>query len=153
MDKLTPDTSFAILQAAQKDVSNAADKVRSTDRGAKDARQLQKIEDAAQDFEAVFMAEMLKPMFEGVQEDPMFGSSGEKTFHGLMLQEYGKIISDRGGVGIAEAVEKYMVRVQEESCTSCTLTIPSNSHFWLFPVPVAETDTNPNVTQAPGYSN
>ncbi len=46
-----------------------------------------------------------------------------------------------------------MVRVQEESCTSCTLTIPSNSHFWLFPVPIAETDTNPNVTQAPGYSN
>ncbi|MEQ6123005.1 RagB/SusD family nutrient uptake outer membrane protein [Pseudotenacibaculum sp. MALMAid0570] len=46
-----------------------------------------------------------------------------------------------------------MVRIQEESCTNCTLTIPSNSNFWLFPVPVAETDVNPNITQAPGYSN
>jgi hypothetical protein len=46
-----------------------------------------------------------------------------------------------------------MVRVQEESCTDCTLTIPASSNFWLFPVPVGETDVNPNVSQAPGYSN
>lgn len=46
-----------------------------------------------------------------------------------------------------------MVRVQEESCVDCTLTISANSHFWLFPVPVGETDVNPNITQAPGYSN
>lgn len=46
-----------------------------------------------------------------------------------------------------------MVRVQEENCTSCTFTVPSSSNFWLLPVPVAETDVNPNITQAPGYSN
>lgn len=46
-----------------------------------------------------------------------------------------------------------MVRVQEESCTDCTLTIPSNSNFWILPVPVGETDVNPNIKQAPGYSN
>lgn len=46
-----------------------------------------------------------------------------------------------------------MVRVQEESCVDCTLTIPASSNFWLLPVPVGETDVNPNVSQAPGYSN
>lgn len=46
-----------------------------------------------------------------------------------------------------------MVRVQEENCTNCTFTVPSNSNFWLLPVPVGETDVNPNITQAPGYSN
>jgi hypothetical protein len=46
-----------------------------------------------------------------------------------------------------------MVRVQEESCTNCTLTIPSNSNFWLFPIPIVEINTNPSITQAPGYSN
>lgn len=75
--------------------------------------EMKRIKDTAKDFEAVFLSEMLKPMFEGVTNDPMFGSSGQEVFHGMLVQEYGRLISDQGGVGIAQHMEKYMIQVQE----------------------------------------
>lgn len=78
-----------------------------------DANQLTKIKESAKEFESVFLSEMLKPMFEGVSKDPMFGSNGEDIFHGMMVQEYGKMLSDRGGIGLADQIEKYMIEVQE----------------------------------------
>ena len=73
------------------------------------------IEEAAQDFEAVFMAEMLKPMFEQIKPNGMFGGGkGEEVFQGMMVQEYGKIMAERGGIGIAEQVKEEMLRIQEQ---------------------------------------
>jgi Rod binding domain-containing protein len=69
---------------------------------------------AAQDFEAVFLAQMLQPMFDTVEVDPMFGGgSGEETWRGLMVEEMGKQIARSGGVGLADFVEKEMLRLQE----------------------------------------
>lgn len=78
-------------------------------------QQLKSIKETAKDFEAVFLSEMLKPMFEGVSNDPMFGSSGQEVFHGMLVQEYGKLISEQGGVGIAQHMERYMIEVQENA--------------------------------------
>lgn len=73
------------------------------------------IEQAAEDFEAVFMAEMLKPMFDQIKPNGMFGGGkGEEVFQGMMVQEYGKIMADRGGIGIAEQVREEMLRIQEQ---------------------------------------
>lgn len=116
MDKLTPDTSFAILQASQGGLSAATNKLRSLDKmddAAKDARQMAKIEEAAQDFEAVFMAEMIKPMFEGIETNKEFGGGkGEEIFSGFMIQEYGKILAQTGDIGIADQVKAEMIKRQ-----------------------------------------
>lgn len=75
---------------------------------------MKEIEDAAKDFEAVFMSEMLKPMFAEVKTDPMFGGGkGEDVFQGMMISEYGKIMAERGGIGIADHVKEEMIRIQE----------------------------------------
>ena len=68
---------------------------------------------AAEDFESVFIAQMLQPMFEGLKTDGMFGGgSGEGVFRSLMVQEVGKEIARAGGIGIAGAVYGQMLKMQ-----------------------------------------
>lgn len=104
---LNVDTSLALMQAAQAETDNAALKTKNT-------KNLEQIEEAAKDFEAVFMTEMLKPMFEGIKTDSRFGGGkGEEIFRGFMLEEYGKLMAERGDIGIASAVKAEMIRLQE----------------------------------------
>jgi hypothetical protein len=57
---------------------------------------------------------MLSHMFEGVGNDPIFGGGkGEEVFKSFLLDEYGKSVSRAGGFGIADAVQKEMLRQQE----------------------------------------
>jgi peptidoglycan hydrolase FlgJ len=72
-----------------------------------------RIDAVAQEFEAVFLSEMLKPMFAGIETKPPFGGGhGGEVFRGLLLTEYGKAIAARGGVGIADAVRAEIIRMQ-----------------------------------------
>lgn len=69
---------------------------------------------AAQDFEAVFIAQMLTPMFNTVDVDSEFGGgNAEETWRGVMVEEIGKHIARNGGFGLAPAIEKEMLRLQE----------------------------------------
>lgn len=73
-----------------------------------------RVKQAAQDFEAVYIAQMLQPMFETVEVDPAFGGgSAEETWRGVMVEEMGKQIARAGGIGLAPVVEKEMLRLQE----------------------------------------
>ena len=61
-----------------------------------------KIEESARDFEAMFVTEMMKPMFEEIETGGMFGGGKtEEIFRGFMLDEYGKKIAQTGQLGIA----------------------------------------------------
>ena len=72
------------------------------------------VREAAEQFEAVFLSQMLAPMFETVETDPLFGGGpGERMYKSLMVEEYGKAISRAGGVGIADHVEREILRLQE----------------------------------------
>lgn len=73
----------------------------------------QEIEKVAQDFEAVFLTEMIKPMFEGLETNGIFGGGhAEKVYRSLMVKEYGDLITKAGGMGIAEVVKKEMMEMQ-----------------------------------------
>ncbi len=73
-----------------------------------------KAREAAQEFEAVFLSEMLAPMFENLGEDGLFGGgSGERIYRSMLVQEYAKALSRKGGVGIADAVEREILKLQE----------------------------------------
>lgn len=68
----------------------------------------------AEEFEALFVAQMLAPMFETIKTDGPFGGGGnERMYRSLMVQEYGKAIAAAGGIGIADSVQREMLRLQE----------------------------------------
>jgi peptidoglycan hydrolase FlgJ len=69
---------------------------------------------SAQDFEAFFLTQMLEHMFQGVPTDGFFGGGyGEGVYRSLMLQEYGKVLSKSGGIGVADMVNRELMRLQE----------------------------------------
>ena len=68
----------------------------------------------AKDFEAVFITQMLTPIFESLPTDgPMGGGSGERIFRSLMVQEYGKSLAESGGIGLSNAVYREIIKLQE----------------------------------------
>jgi Rod binding domain-containing protein len=69
---------------------------------------------AAEDFEAVFLAEMLGNMYEGLSTDgPFGGGQGENVMRTLLVDEYAKSVAARGGVGIADNVYRELIQIQE----------------------------------------
>lgn len=63
------------------------------------------IDRAAREFEALFAAQILKPMFEGLSTDgPFSGGHAEKMWRGVMLEKLGDRIAEAGGLGLADAV-------------------------------------------------
>ena len=69
---------------------------------------------AAEEFEAFFLSQVLNSMFEGIKSDGMFGGGhGEAVYQPLMMQEYGKLIAQRGGIGLADAVMRELLTTQE----------------------------------------
>lgn len=90
------------------------DKALAALKAASDSKNIKKAEQAAEEFEAVFIGEMLKPMFSMIEVDENFGGGkGEEVFRDLMVQEYGKMISRQGGIGIASQIKAELLRAQE----------------------------------------
>ena len=76
---------------------------------------MEQIETAAKEFEAVFITEMMKPMFDGIETDGTFGGGkGEEVFRGVLLDEYGKMLAKSGQLGIADKIKAEMIRMQAE---------------------------------------
>lgn len=72
------------------------------------------IHQAALEFEAVFLSQMLAPMFDSLETDSLFGGgSGERMYRDMLVEEYGNALSRNGGVGIADAVSRQIIASQE----------------------------------------
>ena len=72
------------------------------------------VRQAAEDFEAIFLGQMLAPMFQGLETDGLFGGgSAERVYRSMMIQEYGRAMAANGGIGIADAVQREILRMQE----------------------------------------
>jgi Rod binding domain-containing protein len=70
-------------------------------------------EAVAQQFERMFIAEMLQPMFSGIETDgPFGGGTGEDVFRPMLLDQYADAVAMAGGVGIANAVLKEILKLQ-----------------------------------------
>lgn len=108
MDAAAPLSMFdARLGAATRAQPSAGAVGRNADKAA--------IRDAAQKFEGMFLSQMFQYMFEGVDADPMFGGgSAEKMYRSLMIDEYGKQVAGKGGLGIADRVYSTLLAAQEK---------------------------------------
>ncbi len=80
----------------------------------KSLKEKAKIEEAAKEFEAVFVSQMLTHMFSSVKVNDTFGGGkGEEVFRSMMVNEYGKNIAQNGDLGIANHVKEAMIQMQE----------------------------------------
>lgn len=69
---------------------------------------------AAEEFEGVFVTELLDSMSKGLKtEGPFTGGQGEETYRGLLNEAMAKEISRHGGVGIADQVYREILKMQE----------------------------------------
>jgi len=77
------------------------------------AAKADQIQAVAEEFEAVFLSEMLAPIFERLETDQLGGGgAGERAFRPMLVQEYAKAIAQSGGVGVADAVARELLRLQ-----------------------------------------
>jgi flagellar protein FlgJ len=69
---------------------------------------------AAEEFESVFISQMLEAMFAQVDQDSPFGGGpGERAFTGLLHEEYAKVMQQSGGLGFADRLTSEILRYQE----------------------------------------
>lgn len=86
----------------------------NTNTGVRREQSPEEMRQTAIDFEASFLSQMLKPMFEGLStEAPFGGGAGEEMWRGFLVEEMAKSTARSGGIGIADTVMAHMLKVQE----------------------------------------
>lgn len=69
---------------------------------------------ASQEFEGVFLSQMFKEMYDGVSTDSEFGGGeGEEMYRSMVLDEYGKQMAAKGGIGLTQNILSQLIKVQE----------------------------------------
>ncbi len=106
----TPDAAAATLALRGAETANARAALKDIPAGNDRAAH-----EAAQKFEAMFLSQMLQSMSKGVKTDPVFGGGhAEGIYRSMLDAQYAEAISKRGGVGIADAVYKEILKLQEK---------------------------------------
>ncbi|WP_153768406.1 rod-binding protein [Labrenzia sp. CE80] len=91
--------------------ANPIDALAGVDRSNKTA-----VRDASEKYESVFLKNMLEAMFTGLEEGGTWGSgNGAEAWRGMMIDEYAKSVSDAGGIGLADTIERQLLELQENS--------------------------------------
>ena len=68
----------------------------------------------AEDFASFFFSQSFESMFSDVSPDSLFGAGQSETvYRSLMLQEYGKAMAKSDRLGIVDAVQREILRLQE----------------------------------------
>jgi Rod binding domain-containing protein len=83
--------------------------------GAITADQRARTKKAAESFEAMAIGQLLRPMFQtvDVSKGLFGGGAAEQMWQPMLVDEMAKMLARRGGIGIADAVYKEMLRIQE----------------------------------------
>lgn len=78
--------------------------------------QVEKIRQAAQDFEAMAIGQLIKPMFDTLdQSHGLFGGgSGEQAWRPMWISALAKDMAKSGGIGLAQPIMQQMLRMQEQ---------------------------------------
>ncbi|GIU67483.1 rod-binding protein [Candidatus Phycosocius spiralis] len=110
MDQITPTLANSQISTASLEILGA--RVKST----KDHAEVEKI---AKEFERMALAQMLTLMETDTDiSDTIFGGgAGERAFKPFLTEEYAKGFSERGGIGIANAVKREILKIQESTQT------------------------------------
>ena len=74
-----------------------------------------RMRETAEQFEASFLSQMLKPMFEGLDTNGLFGGGeAEATWRSFLIDAMAQQTVRAGGIGLASTVMAEMIRMQSE---------------------------------------
>ena len=87
-----------------------------------------KIDKAAQDFEGMFISQMMNIMFQGVGSDPILGGgSAGKIYQSMMVDQYSKLVSERNVLGISDEIKSSLLKMQEVKTGNHTIDKEKNN--------------------------
>jgi peptidoglycan hydrolase FlgJ len=73
-----------------------------------------KMREVAQNFEGLFLGQMLENIFAGLETNELFGGGdAEDIYKSMMMEEYGKMMAKSGGIGVADHVMRQLLQQQE----------------------------------------
>lgn len=73
-----------------------------------------KVDAAAEDFEAVYLTQMMERMFQGLEgEGPLGGGPGGGAWRSMLADTFGKTIAAAGGIGLAAEVRRELIALQQ----------------------------------------
>lgn len=69
----------------------------------------------AEEFEAIFLNTMFQSMFAGLEEEggTWGGGTGSDAWSGMLVEQYSDTIARAGGIGIADAIQRELLALQE----------------------------------------
>ncbi len=71
-------------------------------------------EAVSQEFESVFLSQMLQHMWSGVAVDPVFGGGhAEEVYRSMLIDEYASLMAQTGGIGLAGEIKAELLTLQE----------------------------------------
>jgi Rod binding domain-containing protein len=69
---------------------------------------------SAKEYESVFISQFLGSMFSGIKADDTFGGGqGEEMFRSMMVDQYAKGLTARGGFGLAANMQAELLKHQQ----------------------------------------
>ncbi len=102
---------MAALSAIASPIDTLSGAVTAT--SAKDLAKRGQIKETAQKFEASFLSVMMQSMFDGVKtSEPFGGGQAEDMFKSLLTEAMAKEVSKSGGVGLANSIQREMLKLQ-----------------------------------------
>ncbi|MGL1922171.1 MAG: rod-binding protein [Hyphomicrobiales bacterium] len=75
--------------------------------------EMKKIDETAQEFEAMFLSNMLEQMYSDVKlEKPFGGGNSEGIYRSMLIGKYAENMAASGGIGIASQLKDSMYKMQ-----------------------------------------
>jgi len=72
-----------------------------------------RLRQTAEEFEAVFLAQVLQTMQTGIGGPGPMTEGDNEAWSGMLQEEYGRLIAKSGGIGVADALMREMLKLQE----------------------------------------
>lgn len=72
------------------------------------------IRQTAEEYEGIFLTTLMQTMFANLETDgPFGGGQAESMYRSMMVEQYGASMARSGGIGIADAIAREMIALQE----------------------------------------
>jgi len=72
-----------------------------------------RLRETALEFESVFLAQVLQTMKIGLAGPGPMSDGDNEAWSGMLQEEYARLISKSGGIGVADALLREMLKMQE----------------------------------------